>query len=417
MNGKERIQAALAHREPDKVPLDFGGCAQTTIHVEVIAALREYYGLERRPVKVEEPYTMMGRLDEELKDVLKIDVDSLTPKYSFFGISRDRWKEYRMNSGLEVLVPEDMHVTVDPSGRTFMYPKGNTQAEPSAVMPKDGYYFDAIMRQGEIDEDTLSVEDNLEEFTLISDEELDYLQEQLPAHRASGRALMGALPGTGLGDIALVPAPWLENPKGIRDIEEWYISTLTRKDFLHELFDRQTDIALDNLKLIYKAVGNEMDVAWVCGTDFGTQNSTFCSPETFAELYAPYYKKVNDWIHRHTSWKTFKHCCGAMESLMQAFIECGFDIMNPVQWTTKGMDRAYLKETYGKHITFWGGGVDTQFTLPFGTPEEVREEVLKTCEIFAPGGGFVFSSIHNIQANTPTENVVAMFDALKEFNK
>jgi uroporphyrinogen-III decarboxylase len=159
-----------------------------------------------------------------------------------------------------------------------------------------------------------------------------------------------------------------------------------------------------------------MDVVWVCGTDFGTQTSTFCSLQTYEELYEPYYRKVNDWIHAHTAWKTFKHCCGAIENFMEALIESGFDIINPVQWNAAGMDPRRLKERYGERIVFWGGGVDTQRTLPFGSPEEVRRQVLSLCEIFAPGGGFVFNTVHNIQANTPVRNVVAMLDALDEFN-
>jgi hypothetical protein len=416
MNGKERIKLALAHKEADRVPVDFGGCAQTTIHVGVLAALRKHFGLPLEPVKVEEPYTMMGRLDEGLKKALGTDVDALNLMYTFFGTARKDWKEFRMEDGLEVLVPGDFNVTRDVNGDVFTYPQGDTSVPPSARMPKGGYYFDAIMRQKPIDEDKLKAEDNLEEFGPISQAELDFLIAGLKEQKKTGRAALGVVPGAGLGDIACVPAPWMKNPKGIRDIEEWYVSTVARPELLHEIFDRQTDIAIQNLAKIHAAVGEDMDVAWVCGTDFGTQNSTFCSPSTYDPLYKPYYKKVNGWIHANTSWKTFKHCCGAVESFMEAFIDSGFDIMNPVQWTATGMDPRILKDRYGDRLVFWGGGVDTQKTLPFGTPAQVREEVLRVCEIFAPGGGFVFNSIHNIQANTPVRNIVAMLDALEEFN-
>ena len=159
-----------------------------------------------------------------------------------------------------------------------------------------------------------------------------------------------------------------------------------------------------------------MDVVNVCGTDFGTQTSSFCSVRTFNELWAPYYGRVNDWIHKHTSWKTFKHSCGAVEKFIPAFLACGFDILNPVQCSAAGMDPETLKQKYGQQIVFWGGGVDTQKVLPFGTPAEVREQVLRRCEIFAPGGGYVFNAIHNVQARTPVENIVAMVDAVREFN-
>ena len=160
-----------------------------------------------------------------------------------------------------------------------------------------------------------------------------------------------------------------------------------------------------------------MDVAYIYGTDFGTQISTFCSEESFRELYMPYYKKINSWIHSNTNWKTFKHSCGAIYEFIPLLIESGFDIINPVQCSAQGMDPKTLKENFGDSIVFWGGGVDTQKILPFGSKEQVRDQVLRRCEIFSRSGGFVFNSIHNVQAKTPVENIVAMIDAVKEFNR
>ena len=210
-------------------------------------------------------------------------------------------------------------------------------------------------------------------------------------------------------------APVLKHPKGIRDITEWYVSTRSRQDYIHKVFEGQCEIALANLAKIAARVGDAVDVINVCGTDFGTQKSSFCSVPTFRDLWMPYYRRVNDWIHKNTRWKTFKHSCGAVEKFIPGFIECGFDILNPVQCSAAGMEPEHLKSAYGSQIIFWGGGVDTQQTLPFGTPEQVREQVLRRCEIFSPGGGFVFNTIHNIQAGTPVENIVAMIDAVREF--
>ena len=163
-------------------------------------------------------------------------------------------------------------------------------------------------------------------------------------------------------------------------------------------------------------VGNLIDVVFICGTDFGTQTSTFCSSEVYDSLYHPYYKKINNWIHQNTSWKTFKHSCGAVADFIPHFIDSGFDILNPVQISASGMNPAILKKEYGNDIVFWGGGIDTQQTLPFGNTEDVRKEVLKNCEIFSRDGGFVFNTVHNIQGHTPAENIVAMINALREFN-
>jgi uroporphyrinogen-III decarboxylase len=181
------------------------------------------------------------------------------------------------------------------------------------------------------------------------------------------------------------------------------------------VFERQCEFALENLARIHARVGPMVDAVFVCGTDFGTQTSAFCSVPAFRELWFPYYKRVNDWIHTHTSWKTFKHSCGSVARFFESFIEAGFDIVNPVQGSAAGMEPAQLKHDYGSRLVFWGGGVDTQRTLPFGTPGEVREEALRRSEIFAPGGSFVFNSIHNVQAGTPVANIVAMIDAVHEF--
>ncbi|MBP1657393.1 MAG: hypothetical protein H6Q31_1994, partial [Bacteroidetes bacterium] len=153
---------------------------------------------------------------------------------------------------------------------------------------------------------------------------------------------------------------------------------------------------------------------FVTGTDFGTQTGTFISRKAYRELYQPFHKIVNAYIHKHSSWKTFIHSCGSVADLIPDFIEAGFDILNPVQTSAAGMDPVKLKQTYGRDLVFWGGGVDTQKTLPYGTPEDVYNEVRDRIRIFGEGGGFVFNTVHNIQANVPIENVDAMFRALRE---
>jgi len=415
MTSRERVLAALDHREPEHIPIDFGATAVTGMHVSCVAALREYFGLEKRPVKVHEPYQMLGLIEDDLKEVLGIDTEGVFPRKTLFGFENKNWKPWRTPQGLEVLVPEDFRTTVDENGDIFIYPEGDLSAPPSGKMPRDGYFFDTIIRQPPIEEDKLNPEDNLEEFTPLEEADLEHYRRSVTEAASKGRAVVAALPGTAFGDIALVPAPFLKYPKGIRDVAEWYISTRTRRDYIHAVFSRQCEIALENLARLKDVIGDRVDVVFVCGTDFGTQKSAFCSVETFRELWFPYYKRINDWIHANTRWKTFKHSCGSVERFIPSFIEAGFDILNPVQCSAAHMDPGHLKSTYGDRIVFWGGGVDTQRTLPFGTPKQVREEVLRRCEIFSKGGGFVFNSIHNVQANTPVENIVAMIQAVHEF--
>lgn len=415
MTSRERVTAALQHEVSDRVPVDFGGSAVTGIHVSCVTALREHYGLEKRPVKVHEPYQMLGLVDDDLKCAMGIDVEGVYPRNTMFGFPNDKWKPWQLCDGLEVLVSEEFRTTIDANGDTLIYPEGDLSAPPSGRMPKGGHFFDAIVRQEPLTGEPV-LEDNLEEFKPIEDADLAHLKTSAEAARATGRAVLANFGGTAFGDIALVPAPFLKRPRGIRDIAEWYMATRSRREYVHKIFEYQCDVALKNLERIRAAVGDTVDAVFVCGTDFGTQTSSFCSTKTFADLWLPYYKRVNGWIHRNTAWKTFKHSCGSVERFIPQFIEAGFDILNPVQCSAAGMEARGLKERFGDRLTFWGGGIDTQKVLPFGTPEQVRAQVLERCEVFSNDGGFVFNTIHNIQAGTPVPNIVAMMDAVHEYS-
>jgi hypothetical protein len=419
MTPRERVMAALNHTEPDAVPADLGSTAITGISASVLYGVRQALGLDApgTPVKVIEPYQMLGEVTDDLRETLGICTTGLGSQTTLFGFPNRDWKPWNLPDGTPVLVPGGFNTVPEPNGDLLQYPQGDHSVPPSGRMPAGGYYFDTIIRQEPIDDATLRVEDNLEEFTPVSAEELaHFAAEAERLYEDTHYAVVGSFGGTGFGDIALVPAPFLKHPKGIRDVAEWYVSTITRRDYVYEVFRRQCEIGLANLQRIAQVVGNRVAVVVVTGTDFGTQRGPFCSPETYRELYMPFHKQVNDWIHENTSWKTFIHSCGGIAPLLEDFVAAGFDILNPVQCSAKGMDPRWLKREFGSRLTFWGGAVDTQKTLPFGTPEEVRREVLERLEVFAPGGGFVFNAIHNIQPKTPVPNVLAMFDALREFN-
>ena len=416
LTSRDRVLPALSHHQPDRIPIDFGSTAVTGIHISCVAALRAYFGLEKRLVKACEPYQMLGMLDEDLKQALGIDFEGVGLSATILGCRNRDWKPWRMPDGLEVLVSSEFCVTSSSNGDILFHPQGDLTAPPSARMPRDGYFFDAIIRQPPIVEEELDPQDNLEEFQPVTEQDLAELQQSAARARATGRAVVLGIPGTAFGDIAFVPGVALKHPKGIRDIAEWYMSTASRRDYIHQVFSCQCEIGIQNLMRIQSVVRDAADVAVVCGTDFGTQNSSFCSVKTLQELYSPYYRKVNQWIHQNTNWKTFKHSCGSVERFIPSFIEAGFDILNPVQCSAAGMDPEHLKRAFGDHLTFWGGGVDTQHVLPFGTPEQVRQQVMERCRIFSRNGGFVFNTIHNIQARTPVENIIAMFKAVHEFN-
>ena len=417
MNSREQFLKTVNHKQPDRVVIDLGATPVTGIHVQTISKLRRHFGLQRKPIRVIEPFQMLGEVGWELIDSIGIDVIGAWGKNNMFGFHNHApYKEWKTPWKQRVMVPLDFNVTKDENGDLLMYPGGDTSVPPCAKMPKASYFFDAIIRQEPIVEEELNVEDNLEEFGLISDADLEHWRVEVDKAYFSGKAVIAAFGGTALGDIALVPGMDLKAPKGIRDVTDWYMSTIMRPDYVKTIFEREVEIALENLKRIFAVVGNKVNAMFICGTDFGTQDSTFCAPEQFDEMWLPYYKKVNDWIHENTQWKTFKHSCGAVENFMDGFIRAGFDIINPVQISAAGMDPAKLKQKYGRDLVFWGGGVDTQHVLPFGKPEEVREQVLRNCDIFMKDGGFVFNTVHNIQANVPTQNIVAMLEAIKEFN-
>ena len=252
MNSRQRLQATLNHQQPDRVAVDFGATAVTGMHVEAVHRLRQaVVGDRNYRVKVIEPYQMLGEVDAELRAALGIDVVGLMPRKTLFGFENVGWKPFTLFNGTEVLVPAQFQVQPDAAGDWLIYPEGDLTARPSGRMPKDGYFFDAIVRQPPIVEAELDPADNTEEFGLLSAEELAWYARRIEElHAGTEQGIILTLPGTAFGDIALVPAPWMKNPKGIRDIEEWYVSTVARKDYVRKVFEKQCEIGLKNLEAL-----------------------------------------------------------------------------------------------------------------------------------------------------------------------
>ena len=413
---RDKVRCALNHQNAGSIPVDFGSTAVTGIHCRIVEALRNYYGLAPRPVKIVDAFQMLGEIDAELAEKIGVDCIGIGGPKDIFDLDTTRMHEQTAPWGQRVLVPEAMDLTPDMRGDVYVYAGGDQNYPPSAVMPKGCYFINAIERQQPIEEDRLDPEDNVEEFGLLTENDLAYYCAEADKAYQTGRAVVASFGGTALGDVAFVPGMGLKQPKGIRSVVEWYMSTAMRQDYLHQVFEKEIDIAIANYEKLWAALGDKIDVVLTCGTDFGSQESQFCSIDTFRELWLPHYRRMNDWIHQHTTWKIFKHSCGAIIPILPGLIEAGFDIINPVQINAKDMDSRRLKEEFGSQLTFWGGGVDTQKILPFGTPDEIRRHVMGQCEILGRDGGFVFNAVHNVQANVPVDNVVAMFDALKDIS-
>lgn len=416
MNSKNKIRKAINHQTTDGIPVDFGATTVTGMHCRIVEELRKHYGLQEKPVKIIDPFQMLGEIDEELQEIIGIDTIGVSGPKDMFNNNASEFHEQITPWGQRVMIARPINLTTDKEGDVYIYAEGDTNYPPSAIMPAQCYFINAIERQQPIIEEQLNPSDNLEEYGLLSDKDLAWIKQEVEQAASTGKAVVAGFGGTALGDVAFIPGMGLKNPHGIRSVSEWYISTMMRQEYIHTVFDQQITIAIENYKRIWDTVGDKVDVVFTCGTDFGCQDSQFCSIDTFNELWLPHYKRMNDWIHTHTTWKIFKHSCGAIVPILPGIIEAGFDIINPVQINAKDMDPTFLKKEFGSELTFWGGGVDTQKILPYASPKAVYDHVLRQCEILGQDGGFVFNSIHNIQANVPVENVIAMIEALSSIN-
>ena len=420
MTSRERLITTLNHQEPDRVVVDMGATTITGINANALDKLRRALGLEERKIKINEPLQLLGMVEEDVRQALNIDVVDITNNMTMYGFENKGWKPWRLQSGLDVEVPEDFNTTVDEEGNTYLYAQGDMNYPPASKMPKDGFFFDHIDRGSrEFDEDTTGGrEDFKDDFGILTDEQLRRIEDRCNYfYNNTEYGMIGGGALAGLGDFAMVPGPNVKQPKGIRNIPDFMMAHMICPDYIHEIYEYQTEVALENAKLFKQACGDKIQAIIISGTDFGTQNGPFMSLDSFREFYKPYYKKINDWVHQNTNWKTFYHSCGAVSDFLQDFYEMGVDILNPVQLSAHGMDGYMLKEKWGDKFTFWGGGVDTQKTLPFGTPEEVYAEVTERLELFSKGGGFVFNTVHNIQGQTSAENMMAMFQAIRDFNE
>lgn len=417
---RERLNQTLNHIEPDELVIDMGSTAVTGIHADALNRLRKALGLEERRVKISEPLQLLGEVEEDVYQALGLDCVGISTGMNLFGFSNAGRKPWTMQSGLLVDVPEDFNTTVDEQGRTYLYPQGDLNVPPAGMMPKGGFFFDNITR-GDVscdENENSGTKDFQNDFAVFDDRQLRELERQCDYyydHTDYGIIYSSNI--AAIGDFAIVPGPNVKYPVGIRSLPEFMMAHHLCPDYIHEVFELQVEIGLKNAELVRQACGDKIQVVQISGTDFGTQNGPFMSLDTFREFYKPYYKKINDWVHKNTKWKTFFHSCGAVMSFLQDFYDAGVDILNPVQLSARDMDGRILKEEWGDKFVFWGGGIDTQQTLPFGTPEEVYREVKERLELFARGGGYVFNTIHNIQSPTSVENMMAMFEAVRDFRQ
>ena len=419
MNSRQRVEAALNHQQPDRVPLDLGASAVTGMHVSSVYKLRQALGLDQpgTPVKVVEPYQMLGEIAPDLLDALGVDVVGLGGPKNMFGFENKDWKPWTTFDGTPVLVPGDFNTTPEPNGDILMYPEGDRSVPPSGRMPKGGFYFDSIVRQEPIDDDEAQrrgqpgrVRAGLgRDAASTSPREAERLRQQ------SDRAILANFGGMAFGDIALVPAPWLKHPKGIRDVAEWYMSTVIRFDYVYEVFRRQCEIALANLAKIYDAVGDRVSVVFVTGTDFGTQQRAVHQPRRLSnavsavppprERLGPRAHAVED-VHpqlRLGGGAAARHRRGRVRH------------PQPGAMLGVGHGPADAQGAVRRRRSLSGAAA---WTRRKRCPSARRRRFAGRCgsgsKIFGRGGGFVFNTVHNVQAGTPAENLVALYEAVRE---
>lgn len=415
MTSRERVAAALDHVETDRAPLDIGATHNSGIHAYALERLREAIGLGTAEVKIFDPILMTGVVERDLMEALGSDCAALDNPFTLMGYRNENWKRWRAPNGRTFLVGSGFEYQIERDG-VYLYPRSDRTAPPSAKMTLAQPFFDSIVRQEELDEEDMDAKrDYAEDRTFLTEEDLRYYERTADRlWRETELAVVGSYYGAGLGDMMHIQAPGLKRPHGIRDMSEWMMAPYLYPEYVKEAFALQTECVIENLKLYHQAVGERICCIALAGTDFGSQRGLLYARDIYREFYMPYFRRINDWVHQNTTWKTWYHSCGSVHALFDDFIEAGYDIINPIQITADGMEPAALKERYGDRLVFWGGSVDPQNTLSFGTAEEVEAEVRRNVGILKRGGGYVCSPIHNITAEVPAQNILALCRAARE---
>ena len=404
MNSRERVRKAIRFQEADRVPIDVGGSLVTGICIDEYVELVKHLGLNLGLPIVYEQFGMLARLAEPVRQRLHGDVIELENPSVAWGLENKDWKPWKTGVGNTVLMPGGFNPVADEKGYLYI---NDAKGKTLAYMPKNGLYFErfCVTTLSNFHE-KMSPETWAKSIPLLSDEHLRQLEENAKRlYDDTEYSIQGGFVLAGLGSNGIFAG---------HTISDWLCRLATEPDYAFSILQATAQRAVENLKGYLQAVGKYIDTIFMSGTDFGTQKGELFNPRLFKELYVPNIKLMTDYVHRHSEAKTMYHSCGSNMNIMEHFIEAGVDILNPIQTTAANMNPLELKKRFGGRIVFWGGGAETQTVLPRGTPDEVREQVKDRIRIFAPGGGFVFSQIHDIQYGVPPENILTMVDTALE---
>lgn len=385
MNSRERILRTLNHEEPDRVPFDMGGTVITGIQAKAYRKLRDYLGLPKKEIKIIDILQQLAQVDDDVMDYLKVDVRNLSPRSTA-----------SFNIQIKDSVDGQYHTFKDEYGIGWRMPKD------------DGLYYDMYTHplDGNITEEDVEryqLPDPLEpsRFLGLRETASKILKEEK-------RALIIGNMSAGIFELYM----WT------RGFMDGYTDWAGNQDLAKKMLHKYMDLQLAYWERMFEVMdGIPIDVVQMAD-DLAGQSRMLISSASYQKMLKPFHKEMFDYIHSKTDAKIFFHSCGAVYPVISDLIEIGVDILNPVQVSAGNMDSAKLKEEFGKDITFWGGGVDTQNAFDERyTPDEVRADVRKRLEDLMPGGGFVFNTVHNIQGNVPPENIMAMWETLQEYGK
>lgn len=396
MNSRERVLLALQHKEPDKVPIDFGGMRSTGIMAIAYAELKKHLGIDKGEIRVYDQGQQLADIEKEILDLFEVDVVDMMN--SFVGIEPGEWKEWILKDGTKSLMPS-INFPEKINGKFTM--RDHT-GRIALEMPENSLYFDCVNPPLA---NITSVND-IENYNwkYFSEEELK-LMERKAKHlfENTNYAVMAGFGGN-----------MLEGPQELRGWMNYMSDLALGENYVDELLDKFAEVYLKNLEMFLQALGKYIQLIQM-GDDLGTQANPLLSPDLYRDKIKPRHKKLFSYIREHSDVFVFLHSCGSVYKLIPDLIDAGVQVLNPVQTTANEMDPVKMKKEFGDKLTFWGGGSETQTILLNGSPEEVEAQVKDRMKIFAPGGGFVFCQIHNIQYGVPSKNVIAMFNAAKKY--
>jgi uroporphyrinogen decarboxylase len=393
MTHRERVLCTLNHEQPDKMAIDFGAMRSTGINAIAYNRLRRYLKLPVRNTRV---YDLFQQLAEPELDILErfgADVVQLHRLCPSFGVAIQSWRPDTLSDGSPCLVPVDFHPQLAQDSSLEIWENGHL----SARRPAEGYWYDSVFHA--LENATTTLEISAHTFGTISEEEQAFLsKESKRLHEETDFAILGEfganLLESGQGDFGY--ARFMEMMIADRELVECYL-------------DRLVENHLRNLEIYLRCVQDRIQVIQL-GDDFGTQEALQLSPRLYRELFKPRQEKIFRYIHDHSRMKIFLHSCGAIYDILGDLVDIGLDIINPVQISSPNMNPDTLKKEFGKHLTFWGGGCDTQHVLPRADMSILRQHVADNIRAFSPGGGYVFTQVHNIQQEIEAERIVAMYD-------